>query len=414
MKETFFLNKYLIFLLSFFSPMIISIGGEVSPSFLFILVTIPFWSKYIKLSRNSVQYKIALSIFLIAVVQMLWAPFANTTMFMQFKAILITTSGLIVFLFYSIVFKDNIKLIKWHVSGAFVASFVFVNVLAEIQGEEFGYWKFQVYPRIVSLVLMLYLFLCNKKMIEKSAPMFFFLVGVLGLLTGARSSSLGVLFASIFSFLLQRSKKVSLSRVKYIVISGVLCLYGFYVLFYVPRVLDGKVDAGNSSQLVVVRNPYNPLNLIMMGRTDAIVPFIAFLDNPITGWGWMSSDPNGKYNKLFYQLRENVGLTNFDVDQNRTEKNYIRGHSVIGYYICSYGIVVLLLFIYLISSFFVPFYKSLVFRDEYMIYRLVLVSNIMWNLMFSPCSHLKFGIPCSIAILLALSLNVLQKRLDKI
>lgn len=409
LKISFFRNKYLIFLLSFFSPMIINIGGEVSPSFLFILGTFPFWVKYIQVEKNIYFWRILKCFLVIIAVQLLWIPFASTTLFLQLKAVLITTSGLIVFLFYSIVFKDNIKLIKWHVLGAFVASFVFVNVLAEIQGEEFGYWKFQVYPRIVSLLVCTYLFFNHKKFVVKYAPAAFFLVGLLGISTGARSASLGVLLSSVFAFILLNSKKLNLSVIKRQIVVSLVVLYALYTLLYVPRVLDGRISGDNTKQLIATENPYNPFNLVMMGRTDSVIPFIAFLDNPITGWGWLALDPNNKYKTLLFNLRAEEDYTIKTDDHAR----YIPGHSVLGYYSCSYGIIVFVAFLVMFKNLIIPFYSSILVKDRYLIYRFYVVISMFWNFLFSPSAHLKYGIPISCAILLCISIYVNDNYVDR-
>ena len=66
--KSFFCNKYLIFILAFFSPMIIDIGGEVSPSFLFIVATSPFWVKNLDFkAKTSFRYIVRLFAFLLTI-----------------------------------------------------------------------------------------------------------------------------------------------------------------------------------------------------------------------------------------------------------------------------------------------------------------------------------------------------------
>ena len=117
MQDAFFGNKYLIFLLFLLSPMVISIGGEVSPTLLFIAVTSPFWIKYIDIKTDSILRNFIWLFTLIILVQIVWFPFAKTDDFTQIKGLLITVSGLMHFLFYYFVFRRDVSLIKWAILG---------------------------------------------------------------------------------------------------------------------------------------------------------------------------------------------------------------------------------------------------------------------------------------------------------
>ena len=62
----FFCNKYLILVLSFFQPMILNVGGEISPTFLFILFTSPFWMQQLKFRQDRLlKYFVVLFVFLV-------------------------------------------------------------------------------------------------------------------------------------------------------------------------------------------------------------------------------------------------------------------------------------------------------------------------------------------------------------
>ena len=100
MQDTFFRNKYLIFLLFLLSPMVISIGGEVSPTLLFIAATSPIWIMNIDIKNSSIQRYYVKLFLVIIIVQIIWFPFAKTEDFIQFKGLLITISGLMHFLFF--------------------------------------------------------------------------------------------------------------------------------------------------------------------------------------------------------------------------------------------------------------------------------------------------------------------------
>ena len=409
MCDTFFSNKYLILLLSFFSPMIINIGGEVSPSFLFILVTIPFWYKYLDFKNDLVLKDFAPLFFIIIGVQLIWMLFTKVDLFLQVKGLLITVSGLLQFSFYYFVYRNNIGAIKWAALGTFLSSFIFTNVLAEIAGGEFGMWKFQIFPRLVSGSVLFYLWFCDKKWIKDLSPIMLIVIGGIGLMTGARSSGLAPFSAGLFTLILLRSKNIKLGKIKMYMLIGVLLLYGAYALIYVPNVQNGNITGGNTKQLNATENPYNPINLLIIGRTDAIVPFIAFADKPLTGWGYNTKDPNGRYHRLLAEIGNKK-------EKRQIYKNlssYIPGHSVLGYYSCSYGIVVFITLVLLLYRTWKYVYMSLLVNNKYLLYRLFCFITLTWNFLFSPISHFKW-LPSTIAVVVVLSISALNEYLNDI
>lgn len=403
MGISFFCNKYLIFLLAFFTPMIINIGGEVSPSFLFILSTFIYWQKYLDFKKDRILKSFIKPFFIIIGIQIIWALFAETNFLTQLKGILITISGLLFFLYYYMVYKHNINVIKWGVLGTFTASFFFINILAEIAGGEFGMWKFQIYPRIVSGSILIYLWLCNKKWMQNIGPLILIGIGMLGLTTGARSSGLTPLIAGTLVFILTRNTYLSQKKIRFYALLGIYSIYGIYALIYVPGAINGTFSGGNTKQIKSLKNPYNPFNLIMMGRSDAVVPFIAFFDNPITGWGWSTDDPNWKYHKLIGSLRND---TKSIIEKDQALRKTIPGHSVWGYYSCSYGIIVFIAFLLIITKTWKLVYHSFISHDKYILYRVYCCIGITWNFLFSPTAHFKW-LPATLALVIVLSTKAL-------
>lgn len=408
MKTSFFSNKYLIFVLAFFSPMIINIGGEVSPSFLFIVATSPFWIKNLNFNGNTpFKYILKLLIGLI-LVQCIWALFATTPMIEQIKGILIVLSGLFYYMYYYMVYSYNRDVVKWAALGGFLASFIFVNVLAEVAGGEFGFWKFQVMPRLVTLCSLVYLWGCNTKFVVKMAPLLFVFIGCVGLATGARSTGLGPFLAGTIAFVLQMKRKVNLKQIKKYLVVGFCLLYAAYSLLYVPNVLNGNISGGNTDQLKAMENPYNPLGLLMIGRADSVVPFLAFLDKPITGWGYYTPDPHGVYHKMVMDMH-----TDEEITLNFLASTPIPGHSGWGYLSCSYGILGFIICFLIVRKSFGCLFKSFVVHDKYLLYRITVSIGFLWNFLFSPLAHFKTS-PQAIAAVIAFSLIALQDHLREI
>lgn len=384
-------------ILAFFSHAIINIGGEVSPSFLFILATMPFWVRKISFKdKNVATFTKLFSVLLL--VQIVWIPFAKTEFILQLKAVLITVSGLIYFWFYYFVYSHNKSVIKWGLLASFISTFFFTNVLAEMLGGEYGFWKFQIYPRITTVVVLFYIWFIDNHKVMKYSPILFMLVSLLGFATGCRSNALYHFIPGAICFFIYRfNKKLNLKRIKGALLCGCVFLYLMYAAFYVPNILNGNITEGNSEQLLRSENPYNPLNLLMIGRADAITPFIAFLDKPITGWGWATPDPNYKYHWL------NAQFQSVDIKDDLFFTNdVIPGHSIWGAFSCGYGMVAFIVFFLLIKYLTTKFFHSLVYKDKYLLYRAYIYVVIMWTVLFAPPGFLK-TLPASIALLLVLA-----------
>ena len=302
MGWSFLYNKYLIFLLSVFSHMMVSIGGEMSVSFLFIALTIPFWFRAVYLERDRTLSKTTKLMLLLIIVQCIWAAFHSyTDDFTQLKGIMVTVYGLIQFIFYYVAASKDSDIIKWYVLGNFIASFFFIDMIALRDAEvveEYSLWKFLIYPRIIMGMLCLYLFFLKNKIVNKYIEIAFIAVGLLGLATGSRSAGLTPLTAGAIMLLVKRSKHLDWKKIRNRLAIGALLLYALYAGVYVPNVLDGSIRGGNSEQLRNTKDPYNPLYLLMVGRSDAVTPFIAFFDKPILGWGYNTKDPDNKYHQI--------------------------------------------------------------------------------------------------------------------
>lgn len=407
MNQRFFCNKYTVFLLAFFAPMIINIGGEVSPSFLFIVATFPLWVRNLNFKQKSPFRYILNLLFALVAVQVVWALFAETPIFFQVKGILIVVSGLFYFMYYYMVYSNNREVVKWAVLGSFLASFVFINVLVEREGSEFGLWKFQIMPRLVTLCLLIYLWGSKHRVVVRYAPILFIFIGGLGLVTGARSSGLAPFLSGVIAYVLQMQHRINLGAVKKNLLVGACLLYAAYAALYVPNVLNGSITGGNTDQLKALDNPYNPLGLLMIGRSDSVVPFMAFIDNPLTGWGYLTPDPGLKYHVMVLNMHAKD-----EVLQDIENTLPIPGHSGWGYIACSYGILGFLICFLFVKKTLSVLFRSLVVHDRYLLYRISVAFGFLWNFLFSPLAHFK-TLPASMAAVLVFSIIALKENKEK-
>lgn len=401
MGYSLFFNKYLILFLSFFSHMIISFGGEMSVSFLFITITTPFWFKWKYLDRDRTLAKTVKLIGVLIGIQCLWAVFHSyTDAFTQLKGIMVTAYGLIQFLFYYLAASYNQGIIKWYVLGSFISSFFFFDMIALREAEiveEYTLWKFQIYPRIIMAMLSIYLFFWKNEIIKRYIEILFIAVGLLGLATGSRSAGLPPLIAGTIVLLVKNSKSLDLSMVRSRLVIGAIVLYALYALIYVPNVLNGSISGGNSEQLREAKDPYNPLYLLMIGRSDAIIPFVAFFDKPFWGWGYNTKDPDNKYHRINASFKQNK----FNIEH--VTNNNIPGHSIWGYYSCSYGVLAFIVFILLIRIIIKKYSLFLKHPDETTLYASYLLFALFWSMLFSPMPTFKLTWTVNLAFYLALS-----------
>lgn len=390
--------------------MMLDIGGEVSPSFLFVFATMPLWIKNLNWTRDK-NLRFFVKVFLvIIIVQILWAnlySFTENDPFRQLKGIMITISGLALFMYYYFVIRENPSVISWYVLGTFIASFIFIDMIA-LRDEEFieegALWKFQIFPRIVTGVVCVYLFFRKNYFINRFAPIAFVLVGMLGLATGSRNFGLTPFIAGGMIFVLNWAKTVNLSRIRQYALIGALLLYAGYAFLYVPGVMNGEITGGNTEQLKKADNPYNPFQLLALGRAESIVAFQAFLDKPLTGWGYYTPDPEWKYHYMLQQMHKDTRVQRTFISKK------IPQHSVWGAYACNYGIIVFLAWGLVIYKLFRTFMWSLTCRDDGVLYRTLLTVTTLWDFLFNPMPTFKLTMGINMAILLVLSLQALREK----
>lgn len=399
--KTFFCNKIVVLLLAFFAPANLNIGGEVSPSFLFILATFPLWHKYLSVRKDKNLSYILRAFVILIITQIIWALFAETSILDQVKGISIVVSGLFIFMYYYMIYQNDRELVKWAVLGTFLSSFFFINVLVEMEGTYFGMWKFQIMPRLVTLCALIYLWGINKKKLIKVAPILFIGIGCLGVATGARSVGLVPLLAGFLTLILQFKRKV---RIKSYILLFIVLAYAAFATLYVPNVLNGRIKGGNTEQLMHVENPYNPINLLMFGRGTSIIPFMAFIDRPITGWGYLTPDPHGKYHKIALNLQseEEYGVFRYE------KEDPIPRHSGWGYIACSYGLIGFLSIFFILKRSLSVLFSSLVAKDKYLLYRIFIALGFLWDLIFSPLAHFKYN-TSALAIIIIFSVAALKE-----
>lgn len=402
--EKFIFSPIYIFLIGLLNSLIVPIIGELSGSFFLILLSWIVWINQIDKKDRIVRTSFYLFMALIAV-QLVTDIFHDTSFFDKLKGVAIVINGMIFFFFFLVVSKKNISLMKWFVLGTVISPFLFPNSIYEdgysYSAEDVTYFKFVIVPLITNLFAIMVLF-TKRRDIHKKLAIAMFFIGALCIALGARSGGFMMLAAGGIYYYLKR-KRLTIGILKRRAIRIGIIAYLCYAAIYVPLVMSGSLKAGNTSQLQKSSNPYNPIEILKFGRTDSLVPFYAFLDNPITGWGYLAMDPHHKYATLLFDLADGD-----NIEGTITHYDKIPGHSVLFYFACAYGFMALIIVGRLYYRSARATFYSLLCDDRYLLYRLLCLTTVTWHFLFSPMPHFKY-LPAYFAFLIVSSMKATKE-----
>lgn len=175
--------------------------------------------------------------------------------------------------------------------------------------------------------------------------------------------------------------------------------YGSYVA-YVNYSLNSNKDGHNSKQLARMQNPYDPLELLIQGRSEWLVMGTAISERPVFGWGSWAIDPDRRF--AYLQSERSGKLEQYDRIGKATTWGMIPVHSVIGAAWLWSGCLGLVAMLWLLHSIFttvlrLPFSKSIALP-----FAAFIAIQIVWNFFFSPPQVVRLSFPVALATLIAL------------
>lgn len=399
------INSYiLIFLFELGFGIKFNIVGEISISELFLLVYAPFIIAKIRWKNSTELRQITIAYIILFCAQILSEVLVSNSISSSLKGLAITIISYLhfIFLFYNLT-KDK-RLILIVILSQIATQLFFGTTFEEqsaediLAGEAATYLKFYIAPLTI-LIFLAFSIIYNKP----NMPILFSLLGIGFVVLGARSSGIMAVFAGMAAylaehkFLLANKKLLFWSCVILIIIS-----YGGYI-YYVNLVLSGRIVSGNSQQLLICKNPYNPIELLMAGRGDVWVGWQAFMDKFWFGHGAWPHDKTGYYQKLMYETSDKL----FALTKDRVNYNFlIPSHSVIVGAGMMNGIFAFLAISYIVFYFlkkgFISFKKC---ERKYLLVLAYFVYNLFWNALFSPQSHFRQTLPIAFAIILVIYLT---------
>lgn len=335
------------------------------------------------------------------------------------KGLAITVVSYLHFMFLVFYLSKHKSLIVALVVAQIVSKLIFGTAGEEqsvedvLAGEAAAYLKFYIAPLILLPLLAISMIYRHKYF-----SLVFSFVGIILVFLGARSGGGVAILAGLLAYTFEH--RAFTFNKKHLVLSMVvLCLvaYLFYA-YYVSQVLAGEITSGNNRQLLLCKNPYNPLELLIVGRSEAWIGWQAFMDKFWFGHGAWAFDSTGRYQRMMFALHDELSTM---------QRNQISFH----YLIPSHSVLIGSGMMNGVFAFFVMGYISIYFlwmgirnfvrcENTYKLVLIYYVLDLFWTLLFSPQSHFRLTMPVSFAIIYVLyasaglQVNAMKQRRGKV
>lgn len=264
-------------------------------------------------------------------------------------------------------------------------------------GEAAAYVKMRIAPAVGYFIMTASVFV-NKKI----CVIAFSAVGALIILLGARSGGMFIFVSGIFGYYLSLGKKISIkSKIPAIVIAVAFLYVGY--CYYATEVLEGRIVSGNNEQILSMSNPYNPLELLYVGRGEFFIGVQAFIDRFWLGFGAWAKDETGHYWDLLYKMK---GLDTVWHGVWLPVHSVLIGWGVYNGVLCFIAGSKIVIFT-LKKSFLI--FKYNLYDKRYMSCILYCLISFLWNLLFSPPSHFRYTLPLLMVPLLMFKIEKYDK-----
>lgn len=390
-----------------------NIVGVISISELFLFITVPFiiakinWKAIKELKYITIAYLALLGI------QIFSEIIVQNDLSSSLKGCAVTVVSYLHFLYLLYYLTKDKRIILAILISQIAGKLLFrssvfdeISMQDTLAGEEAVFLKFYLSFVLIYIFLVWAIIFKNKY-----NAIVFSLLGIVLIVLGARSNGMIAFLAGLITYLMEHRTLVLNRR---LLIGGILIVaiisYAGYV-FYVNQVLAGEITSGNSRQLLLCKNPYNPLELLMAGRSGMWIGWQAFMDKFWFGHGAWPYDSTGRYIKMMYEMHgEDLKLA---ITAN--SRFLIPSHSVLIGYGMMNGIFAFITLIFITFRFLRMGIMSLKKCDvRYLIVLSYLIIDLFWNILFSPTSHLRLFIPVNFAIIFTLYITQQQSNDSKI
>jgi len=297
------------------------------------------------------------------------------------------------FLFFLMIFYKRPSAIIFYYLGMIVAGAI--GGRYELALESDKYFGVMIAPMISPAIILLGMYFFKKS--YRLMVLLFACYSILLFSQNSRGSAL-VFLIPCFVMIMKR-KGVFANKIRFvrIAIPWMVVLYAGYCCYVYTVTEKGFAGEHSRRQFLECNNPYNPLELLVIGRTSSFLPLYAIKEKPIFGYGSWAED------KEFFNLKI-ADLRNNPLSFGTlTKTDHIRCHSaILGIWLWS-GIGGLVSFIFLCKIFLKSVFKLI--SCNLSIYEpviLIMLFESIWSILFSPPVSVRMYLPQYTAFAFAL------------
>ncbi len=382
-----------MFLSGLTSQVYINLIGRLMLSELLAVFFFPLFNLSTLLKSYPTLRKVLKGLMFLLLVQILSDVYNETELSNALRGCFVIVFSMISVVFFVKCF-GNEKSVITYLFSLFVIQLLFgkVNLDVSVLEENSNFFKTR-FVGFINMFLMIVSYYLYKKRLKRIVPLIFIIYSIICLVLDARSN--GLIFFISTLFLVIKNRRIKFNGMKYIVLF-IISSVVFYLSYisYVNKVLSNSIGGSNASiQMNAMNNPYNPFELLYMGRKEAFIAFQAILDKPVMGHGSWAEDKEGRYSNMINSIagRNHV-----------VESEYIPNHSVLlGAWLFS-GILGFFAIVYIFSSLFKVYFKIFKRYYEYPVFPIITftTANMMWAVMFSPFGLLRTTFPLFASLLI--------------
>jgi len=223
--------------------------------------------------------------------------------------------------------------------------------------------------------------------------------GIVANMYGGRSDGLVVLISTLFFVYLWFQVTHSRGDLRYSMRSGLMICAVLLVplfLLYVVYAQSGALGKAAKMQIDLAKNPYNPVEVLLLARNESVIALDAIYEKPILGHGsW--ANPGHLRRLYLLKMREIYGAA----APKKIIQDILPVHSVLlGAWVFG-GLTGFVFWVYIIYRTFYLSNQLLINGSMGMIaIAVVYVPYFCWHVLFSPNAFARFSWPMSMAFLI--------------
>jgi hypothetical protein len=270
------------------------------------------------------------------------------------------------------------------------------EVTLETIQENTNIFKVRIEPVLTPLIILIASL--NMKQQLKSAAYLFAITGGFYLLLDSRSGGLVFLLAAAFLAKIQLGIKLR-RRIFLLGLVSVLAVSGGYA-GYVKYTLTYNPDGHNGRQLQQLDNPYNPLGMLVQGRSEWSVLPLAISERPLFGWGSWAEDKDLRFSSIRAEKTTGNPYALIDVQENQA---YIPAHSLVGSAWLWSGILAFGLMVWLLRIVVDMGLQLAASSSPLLPAGALFLMSFLWSFFFSPPMAVRLSFPIALATLIVLT-----------